>query len=216
MWHDVKQNSDEPCPCCGKTWLDLRLGKVTGSAKGIGCVMANLGKAFGDPAKNLAVNIATFELGGTPSADEYSNSHMERGHEEEPIARRLYEEQTFTDVYNGGFYDNGKTGCSPDGNISTYGLVEIKSHIAGFHYANIKRGGYDPKYKWQLVFNLKESKREWIDYVSFCSAFPPNKKLYVFRLFANDLKSEFQQIDDRLGQFFKLIDEIKSNILRAA
>ncbi len=54
-WHNVEQNTDEPCPWCGKTWMELRAGKVTGSA--IPKIMANYGKAFGEPAKKYATNI---------------------------------------------------------------------------------------------------------------------------------------------------------------
>lgn len=44
IWHDVDQNSDE--------WMALR-GRVGGSS--IGKIMANYGKAFGQPAQDLAV-----------------------------------------------------------------------------------------------------------------------------------------------------------------
>jgi hypothetical protein len=106
-WIDIDQNSE--------AWFDLRLGKVTGST--IGKVMANLGKAFGQPAKDLAVNLAIEQLTGVRQGGDYQNAHMERGHIEEPIARLLYEELYFVDVLNGGFYDNVLTGASPDGRV---------------------------------------------------------------------------------------------------
>lgn len=106
-WIDIQQNTDE--------WLNLRLGKVTGSS--IGTIMANFGKAFGNPAKNLAVNLAIEQITGVYQGGNYKNDHMDRGHLEEPLARNLYEETYFVDVLNGGFYDNIITGCSPDGRI---------------------------------------------------------------------------------------------------
>ena len=45
---DVPQNTDE--------WLQLRLGKATASQ--FGTFMANEGKAFGDPAKRYALQLA--------------------------------------------------------------------------------------------------------------------------------------------------------------
>ncbi len=48
MFHSIEQNTPE--------WLELRAGKATGSA--IPKIMANDGKAFGEPAKRLAVEIA--------------------------------------------------------------------------------------------------------------------------------------------------------------
>ena len=202
MWHDIKQNTDE--------WLDLRAGKVTGSS--IGKVMANFGKAFGRPAKDLAVSIAVELVTGNRQENNYTNSHMDRGHQEEPIARLLYEEEFFVDVTNGGFYDNITTGSSPDGRVLDCGLIEIKSAIPSIHYERIRKESYDSAYKWQLIFNLKESGRDWIDFVSFCSFFPEDKKLYVKRLSREDLQKEYDQIDERLGEFFSLVNEVRARI----
>lgn len=216
MWHDVLQNTDEPCQCCGKTWMELRAGRVTGSS--IAKVMAwhdkplKTGPKFGDPAKNLAVEIAVVESGGSPTENNYTNSHMDRGHEQESIARGLYEAKTFSEVTNGGFYDNGRTGCSPDGMVGRVGMVEIKSVINHIHYACVERNSFDPSYRWQLLHNLKETGREWIDFVSFCATFPSDKRLFIDRLYAKDMSIEFETINNRLRDYFKLVDEIKISL----
>lgn len=208
--HQVKQNTDEPCPCCGKTWMELRAGKVTGSS--IGKVMANYGKAFGDPAKKIAIDIAVHELGGSPTVNEYNNAHMERGHLEEPIARELYEIDQFVDVQLGGFFEDGWLGCSPDGLVRKNGVIEIKSVTNAPHYACIKRNSYDTDYKWQLIFNTWISKRLWIDFVSYCGTFTENRKLFIHRININDVDEDVKKIKKRLSEFRSLIDEIKYNI----
>ena len=206
MWHDIEQNTD--------AWLDMRAGKVTGSS--IGKIMANYGKAFGDPAKKLAITIAVERITGKRvESDGFSNAHMERGHEEEPVARMLYEDMYFTSVSNGGFFDNGKTGSSPDGLVDDDGMVEIKSVIPTVHYPTVKRGSYDPKYKWQFCFNLRESGREWIDFVSYCSAYPKDKRLYVFRIEKNAIGKELGMISKRLAEFECLVSSISSDINNA-
>lgn len=202
MFLDMQQNNDQ--------WLLSRSGKVTGSSAAK--IMANYGKAFGDPAKKLAANIAVEQLTGSNIASDYTNAHMERGHLQEIFARQLYEETYFCDVANGGFFDNGFTGCSPDGLVDDSGVIEIKSVIASVQYATLKRGYPDPAYKWQLNFNLKETGRDWIDYISFCQEFPDNRKLIVHRLHKDDQQEEFEMIDVRLAEFKKLVDEIKSDI----
>lgn len=202
MWHDIEQNTDE--------WFALRAGKVTGSK--IAKIMANYPKAFGNPAKNLAANIAVEQLTGQCIASNYSNAHMDRGHIEEPIARAHYEQEYFVKVQNGGFYDNGLTGCSPDGNVYEDGLIEIKSAIPSVHYSRIRKGGADPTYKWQRVFDLRESSRDWIDFMSYCSIFPQRTKLYNYRVHRDAIKEELQQIESRLDQFFELVDKIKKEI----
>lgn len=224
MWHPVKQNTEEPCPCCGKTWMDeLRPGKVTGSTLEHAMAWHDkpirdkktkevIGPKWGDPAIRDAVEIAVIESGGDPTVNDYTNASMERGKDQEPIARGLYEAEYFCEVTNGGFYDNGRTGCSPDGLVSIDGIIEIKSVLAHVHYNCIKFNSYDPKYKWQLFHNLKESGLQWIDYISYCSTFPKGKRLFVHRLYAKDLQKEFKLINARLKDFFVLVEEIKNRI----
>ena len=205
LFHDIEQNTDE--------WLDLRIGKLTGS--GAKTIMANYGKAFGEPAKKLGKTIAREMVTGKRSlAESYSNAHMDRGHEQEPIARALYEDQTFVDVHNGGFFDCGKLGCSPDGLVLNDGLIEIKSVIDHVHFDNIKRGGFDPAYKWQLYFNLMTTEREWIDFVSYCADFPENTKLYIYRVHKKDSSAEFVMLKERISEFFLMVDKAKPIIIK--
>ena len=201
MFIDIDQNSDE--------WLELRGGHLTGSA--VSKVMANDGKAFGDPAKKLAVDIALEQITGESISSGYSNDHMARGHEQEPMARHLYESEYFCDVTNGGFFDNGFTGCSPDGIVGD-GLIEIKSVIPSVHYKRIKNGGFDSSYRWQLMFNLKESGKDWIDFISFCANFTEDKRLYVHRLYAADQIEDFEKMDKRIAEFLTLVEEVKQDI----
>lgn len=202
-FHDVEQNSEE--------WLQLRAGKITSSA--LGKIMARDGQAFGDPAKDYAVQICLERMLGHPVGGGFTSAHMERGHEQEPLARMAYEDLTFSEVTGGGFFDLGDVGCSPDGLVYDDGLIEIKSVIPSVHYSNIVRGSYDPAYKWQLFGNLKFTGREWIDFVSYCAEFPDDKKIYVCRLYRDHLQAEFERIDARLEQFRALIKKTQDLIL---
>jgi len=201
-FHDVEQNTDE--------WQLLRCGRLTSS--NLGKVMANYGKAFGDPAKKLAVNIAVQQLTRKVSEQSYSNEHMERGHEQEPLARMQYEEDMFCTVTNGGFFENGWIGCSPDGLVGDDGAIEIKSVIATTHFANIKRMKCDPAYFWQCLGNMKFTGRKWIDFISFCVEFPEDKQLFSYRMKAENYSTEFAQIDMRIAQFEKLVQESRELI----
>jgi hypothetical protein len=203
MFIDIDQNTDE--------WLLARSGKVTGSA--ISKIMANYGKSFGDPAKKLAVDIALEQITGKHMESCYSNEHMQRGHEQEPIARYLYEQEYFCRVDNGGFFDNGFSGCSPDGLVGTNGAIEIKSVIPSVQYSTLKRGSFDPSYKWQLIFNLRETGREWIDYISFCLNFAERKKLIVHRVYAEDQLEQFKMIESRIIEFQSLVENVKRDII---
>lgn len=205
-FHDVEQNSDD--------WFKLRAGKFTSS--NAGKVMANLGKAFGEPAKKYAVNIAIEQITGDPIPSTYTNEHMLRGYEQEPLARMLYEQETFCDVTNGGFFGSEFIGCSPDGLVSDKGVIEIKSVIAPVHFANIKRQNVDPAYKWQHISNLNYTDREWIDFISFCADFPQDKRLYTFRMNKEDYQDEFKMLNDRIEEFKGLVTDTKKIILETS
>lgn len=196
QWHDVEQNTDE--------WMQLRNGRVTMSSAGK--FMANEGKAFGDPAKEYALQIALEILTGKKAEFGFSNDHMERGHAQEPVARMLYEEENFVTVTNGGFFDCGDYGTSPDGLVGENGGIEIKSVVAKTHYATLKRGSFDPSYKWQLIGHLNCTKRDWFDFVSYCSDFPPEKQLITFRLNRADYADELVRLNERLSEFLILVN----------
>ncbi|MAF42835.1 MAG: YqaJ-like viral recombinase [Parcubacteria group bacterium] len=204
-FHDIKQNTDY--------WHQLRCGKVTASQ--IGKIMVNYPKAFSDPAKRYATQIALEQITCKPCSDNYSNSEMDRGHEEEPIARKLYEDENFINVSNGGFFEDGDCGVSPDGLVDTNGLIEIKAQKFNIHYDTVRKATPNSTYNWQYRFLLKVTGREWLDFVSYCSTFPKGKQLFTYRMYAKDMKENFKKIDDRLAQFFKLVEKTKQTILES-
>lgn len=206
-WHDVEQNSPE--------WDALRLGKATASS--YAKFMANFGKAFGDPAIRYALKIALERVTGLKSEISFKTDDMERGHEQEPIARLRYEEQTFTDVTNGGFFDWGDWGDSPDGLVEADGVLEIKCVIAPTHHATIRRGKFDPAYKWQIVGHFDGTGRDWVDFASYCSDYPDHQQLVVYRTYRDEVTDELAQLAERRAQFLELVrDEINQLQQKAA
>jgi hypothetical protein len=201
-FHNVEQNSQE--------WFDLRLGKCT--ASNFGVIMANEGKSFGEPAKKYAIQLALEQITGKKSGVSFSNAHTERGHEQEPIARELYESTYFCDVSNGGFFDCGSYGDSPDGLIGDVGVIEIKSVISTTHFETLRRGDFDPSYKWQLIGHLDCTGREWVDFVSYCADFPEEKQLIVHRLHRDDYSDEIERLRERRNVFLELVKQTKEVI----
>lgn len=202
IFHNVQQNTDE--------WQTLRCGKATSS--NFGLFMANFGKAFGEPAKKYALQIALERINGFKLDTGFSNEHTERGHEQEPLARMRYEDDYFTKVENGGFFDCGLYGDSPDGLVGSEGGIEIKSVIASTHYANLERGTFDPAYKWQLVGHLDCTGRKWFDFCSYCSDFPIEKQLIVYRLHRDEVDDELRMLNERRQEFLELVSNIENKI----
>lgn len=204
QWHDVEQNTE--------AWLQLRIGKATGS--NAGCYMANGDAAFGEPAKKYALQVALEIATGRKAEFSFSSDHTERGHEQEPVARMHYEDAEFVTVTNGGFFDCGDHGDSPDGLIGTDGVLEIKCVTAAVHYATLKRGSFDPAYRWQLVSHLDCTGRDWADFVSFCSEFPEASQLIVYRSTRDDFKEELKKLAERRAKFLELVQSTLSSIPR--
>ena len=125
----------------------------------------------------------------------------------------LYEQDTFCTVDNGGFFGSEFVGCSPDGLVSDCGVIEIKSVIASVHYASLKRQALDPAYRWQCSGNLKFTGRAWLDFVSYCADFPPDKQLFTHRIEPDSLADEFKMIDERISEFKTLVDKTRQDIL---
>jgi len=167
---NIEQNTDE--------WFELRRGKIT--ASNFGTIMANYGKAFGNPAIQYAQRIA-IESKTNRSIETFKSEWMERGIELEADARELYSDLTFTDVLPGGFAQDGRFGASSDG-IAGEGLIEIKSVKYSTHFERLVKGGYDRAYQWQMRGQMWLYDKPWCDFVSYCPDFPVNKQLYIFRV----------------------------------
>jgi hypothetical protein len=195
-------------------WMELRAGKV--GASSLHSIMANYGKAFGDGAKKLAIKLAVEQITGKKITSDYKNPDMERGHVDEPIASDLYSVvNSFIKVDNGGFFFGNRIGVSPDRLIGDDGIIEIKSAISTIHYERVRKGKLDSAHKWQCVFLLMMTKRKWLDFVSYCSEFPEGSQLFIYRIYAKDLRADMIKIFRRLNQFFKLVEKTKQKILNS-
>lgn len=201
-FYDVKQNSEE--------WERLRLGKAT--ASNFSKIMAKEGYAFGDPAKDYALKLALERITGQKAEYSFTNKHMERGHGQEPVARMLYEDENFVEVTNGGFFCWQTYGDSPDGLVDNDGVVEIKSVVAETHYATLRRGSFDPAYRWQLVGHLDCTGRQYVDFVSYCSDFPPGRQLLVYRLTRDECANELARLNERRAAFLALVNETQERL----
>lgn len=203
IFHDVQQNSDE--------WDILRVGKTTTSKFGV--VMANYGKVFSEPAQKYAFKIAKEQVTGVKSNEEsYTNSFMDAGHEWEPIARLEYEAFTFNTVSNGGFCQHDtklNIGGSPDGLVGYKGGVEIKSVIDWTQRKTIKRGSFDPAYRWQLLGNIWLCDLDWIDFVSYGYNYTEGKRLFIDRLEKDAYQEQIDMIEPRINDFQDLIEKEK-------
>ena len=205
---DIEQNTND--------WYEARLGLITGSKLSV--LMSGFdakGKeeqAFSDTAKCYAVQLATERLTGSAATkDGYTNKHMRDGHVEESEAKLLFAEKTGLNITNGGFWCDNWVGVSPDG-ITENGVIEVKSHLPHIHFKNIKRGTYDPTYKWQIRGNMYYTGSKEITYISYSKLFYGPKRLFSYTIKYEDHEKEIDFLLKRIEQFKKLIIEYMSII----
>ena len=130
---------------------------------------------------------------------------MERGNEYEPIAKGLYEIETFRKVKNGGFFYDDDLGDSPDGIIGEQGRIEIKCVGASAQWKRLKKGGYDTAYKWQIQGHLWVGDAEWCDFVQYAPKMPLNKQLYIHRIHRDEIM--IAEMETKMNKFRELIKQ---------
>lgn len=167
--------------------------------------MARNPAAFGKPAKEYAMTLALETLNRTRGTEFPPTLAMQRGVEQEPIARRLYESTTLNEVTNGGWFDCETHGTSPDGLVDLDGCIEIKSTGVNAHWAVLKSKKYDPAYKWQLINHLEVTGRDWVDFVNYCSDFPEYAQLFIKRVYDKDVMAEIAALRVRRARFVEVI-----------
>lgn len=161
-------------------WHQCRAGIITASA-----MHKVLAQGQGKTRLSYIYQMIGERVTGDP-VDSYSNQHMERGHEQEPIARNLYRIQTDVDTVKAGFMRNygeiGYVGYSPDDLVGDDGLLEIKSKMPHLQAEILDRDEVPSEHRLQLQTGLWVSEREWIDFVSYSPFFP----LFIKRVYRDE------------------------------
>ena len=160
--HDVEQNTEE--------WLRARLGLPTASM--FATVMAS-GRSGGESKtrQTYLYKLAGEILTGEPM-DNYTNGHMDRGHEMEGAAREMYAFTRDAEPKPVGFISNFDAGASPDSLVEDRGLLEIKTKMAHLHIEAFLRDDIPPEHKAQCQGQLWIAEREWLDLVIYWPRLP--------------------------------------------
>lgn len=168
------------CPQGSDEWFRCRMGLPTASE--FATVMAS-GRGGGESKtrRTYMLKLAGEIITGRP-ADNYTNAHMERGHEQEPDARSKYAFLADCEPQIVGFVRNGDKGCSPDSLIGNDGALEIKTKLAHLQIDILDRDEFPPEHKAQCQGVLWVAEREWIDLACYC----PDLPLFVKRAYRDE------------------------------
>lgn len=136
---------------------------------------------------NVLARLVCERLTGRP-VEMYSNYHMERGHELEPMNRAAYELHTGEFVELTPFIPHPTIewwGASPDGLVNDDGLFEAKCLNAANHL-EILRGGEILKYLPQVHTQMAVTGRKWCDLSFFHPDYPEHLQIVVRRVTADE------------------------------
>lgn len=180
VYHDVPQGTPQ--------WHALRCGVITGSV--IGSLITPTGKiANNSTSRACLADLLAQRITGH-SDPGFETRDMQRGIDDEPIARALYAER-YAPVRQAGFVTREVApgvviGCSPDGLVGDDGGIEIKSRRPKIQMDTILSNAVPPENIMQVQTFMLVTQRQWCDYVSYSSGLPlvvircyPDAKLHA-------------------------------------
>lgn len=198
---DIEQGSE--------AWFALKAGKV-----GASCFADVLAKGQGKTRAAYLRRIVAERLLGKP-VDTYRNAHMDRGMEQEPLARMAYEAKTDYELQRVAFieHDTLAAGCSPDSLIvGKKRGIEIKCVIPTVQIDTIYSGGYPSEHKAQIQGGMWIAEYEEWDFVSYSPTMPKHLRTYIFTVKRDEsfITKEIEpEVKRFLGDVDRMVDFLK-------
>lgn len=194
IYKEITQQSPE--------WFALRARKMS----------ASHAQAIGNRGKGLDTYITSMmaEYYSQADKEQYSNSHLDRGNELEPMARSIYSLHTGEKVEEVGFVELSEyVGCSPDG-LTEEGCIEIKCPDDVKYFKHLLDGekAIESSYIWQMQMVMLITGKKWCDYV----AYNPNytQPLFIYRIYPD--YAAFTKLEEGFEIGGKLIIEIEDKM----
>lgn len=196
----MKQGSEE--------WFAARLGKVTASR--IVDVLAKIKTGEAATRASYRAELVAERLTGR-AQEGFTTAQMRWGTESEPLARAAYEADTGLLVAEVGLIDHPEiamAGASPDGMVSSSGLIECKCPDTKTHIETILSGSAPSKYIPQMQWQMACTGREWCDFVSFDPRMPIAQQLFVLRV-----ERDEKYIKDTLEpEVIRFLEEVEKTV----
>lgn len=190
-----------------EAWFEARLGKVTASR--IADVVARTKTGWGASRKNYLAELTAERLTGA-RVEGFTNAAMVWGTDMEPEARAAYEFYRNATVEEVGFIPHPSiedAGASPDGQIGSDGLVEIKCPSTAVHIETLLGAQIAEKYVLQMQWQMACTGRKWCDFASFDPRLPETMRLFVHRVWRDD--KQIAELEEQVSQF---LTELRSTV----
>jgi hypothetical protein len=158
--------------------------------------------------EKLAAEIIT----GKPVGSTYTNDDMERGHEQEPMARAEYGFRHNIEPEQVGFVLNAglRCGASPDCLVGDDGGAEIKSVLPHIQIKRKREGSMPSEHVAQVQGNIMACERDWWDFVSYC----PDLECIHLELFEIRVYRDDKYISGLIEQIARFNEELDALVER--
>ena len=169
-------------------WFAARLGKVTASK--VADVIAKTKTGYSTSRENYMAQLVCERMTGT-QGESFTNTAMQWGTDQEPLARAAYEAAQDVLVDEVGLVTHPTilmSAASPDGLVGNDGLIEIKCPNTATHIETVLTEKVPTKYIPQMQWQMACTQRKWCDFVSFDPRMPEGLQLFIQRV---DFHSEY-------------------------
>jgi len=187
-------------------WLQLRLGKITGT---------RLKKMLAKDNLSLLDELIAEEETGLTDDDDFVSEEMQRGIDLEPLAIQEYSNITGHEVDHPCLIQSSEWPIlmmSPDGYIGTNGAVEIKCPKTKNHIKYIRQGKIPNEYKEQIwAYFMVNPDLQWLDFVSFDPRLT-KKPIWILHITREQVQEDVSDALWQLGSFLTKLDNYRNEI----
>lgn len=196
----------EDFPQGSEEWFAIRCGKATASE-----FSSILARGKGLTRATYLRRLVAERLTGKP-VETYRNAHMDRGAQQEPLARMAYELATDNMLRQVGFvaHDKLAAGCSPDGLlIDGRRGVEIKCVLPTVQVETVLSGEVPGEHKAQIQGGMWITGYEEWDFCSYSPDMPEHLRTYVVTV-----KRDEEYIESLEAEVRKFLGEVDATIAK--
>jgi hypothetical protein len=186
-------------------WRQARCGSI--GASDAPRVVRRTKTGYSADRESLMAEKVLERLTNTP-VEIFKTQAMLQGTAREPEARLLYSMVRGVEVEEAGLVTHQfikGSHASPDGYVSSVGLIEIKAPLPATHLNTLLTETISEAHLVQMAWQMACTGRVWCDFVSFNPDFPPAMQLWIKRVnrdqkFIGELESEIAAFIKELEQ----------------
>jgi hypothetical protein len=163
--------------------------------------------------RDYRIQLVTERLTGAPAENDFVSKDMQWGTEQEPFGRMAHEAETGEIVREAGFayLPDMPVGCSVDGFIDGgRGFMEIKCPKSSTHINWLQEARLPPEHVPQTTHNFFVTDCEFVDFVSFDPRLPEYLRLFIIRVYRNEV--DLKEYEAELRQFLSEVDALEQRL----